>query len=76
MALFTVCGRPQPLFCLLHRDVAPFVRAAVERGSTRFFRCLRRREGNWRRAGVALRRVFCNAALGRRVVGFGDREEE
>src|SRR5260370_10252507 len=24
VALFTVFGTPQPLFCLLHRDVAPF----------------------------------------------------
>ena len=37
VALFTVSGRPQPLFCLLHRDVAPFVYAAVERGEYKVF---------------------------------------
>jgi molybdopterin-guanine dinucleotide biosynthesis protein A len=37
VALFTVFGTPQPLFCLLHRDVAPFVYAAVDRGQYKVF---------------------------------------
>jgi molybdopterin-guanine dinucleotide biosynthesis protein A len=37
VALFTVLATPQPLFCLLHRDVAPFVYAAVERGEYKVF---------------------------------------
>jgi molybdenum cofactor guanylyltransferase len=30
--MFTVDGRPQPGFCLLHKDVKPFLSAALERG--------------------------------------------
>jgi molybdopterin-guanine dinucleotide biosynthesis protein A len=30
--MFTVDGRPQPGFCLLHKDVKPFLSAAIERG--------------------------------------------
>jgi molybdenum cofactor guanylyltransferase len=30
--MFTVDGRPQPGFCLLHKDVAPFLSAALELG--------------------------------------------
>ncbi len=37
VALFTVFGTPQPLFCLLHRDVAPFVSVAVELGEYKVF---------------------------------------
>jgi molybdopterin-guanine dinucleotide biosynthesis protein A len=37
VALFTVFGTPQPLFCLLHREVAPFVYSAVERGEHKVF---------------------------------------
>lgn len=32
VALFTVDGRPQPALCLMHREVAPFANAAIERG--------------------------------------------
>lgn len=32
VALFTVDGRPQPALCLVHREVAPFVDGAIERG--------------------------------------------
>ncbi len=30
--MFRVEGRPQPGFCLVHREVLPFLRAALERG--------------------------------------------
>jgi len=30
--MFTVDGRPQPGFCLLHKEVAPFLSAALEQG--------------------------------------------
>jgi molybdopterin-guanine dinucleotide biosynthesis protein A len=30
--MFDVDGRPQPGFCLLHKDVLPFLSAAIERG--------------------------------------------
>ncbi len=37
VAMFTVEQVPQPLLCLLHREVAPFVRKAVERGEFKVF---------------------------------------
>ncbi len=37
VAMFTVEGVPQPLFCLLHREVAPFVREAMQRGRYKVF---------------------------------------
>ena len=37
MAMFTVEGVPQPLFCLLHRDVTLFVHEAVQRGEYKVF---------------------------------------
>jgi len=37
VALFTVFGRPQPLFSLLHRDVAQFVSEAVSRCEYKVF---------------------------------------
>lgn len=40
VAMFTVDGRPQPALCLLHKDVAPFVRRAVGRGEFKLFSAL------------------------------------
>jgi molybdopterin-guanine dinucleotide biosynthesis protein A len=37
IAMFTVEGVPQPLFCLLHRDVTLFVHEAVQRGEYKVF---------------------------------------
>ena len=37
VALFTVDGRPQPALCLLHKDVSPFVSAAVTRHEFKLF---------------------------------------
>ncbi|HEX4576893.1 MAG TPA: molybdenum cofactor guanylyltransferase [Edaphobacter sp.] len=37
VAMFTVDGLPQPLICLLHKDVRPFVREAMERGQYKVF---------------------------------------
>jgi molybdopterin-guanine dinucleotide biosynthesis protein A len=37
VAMFTVGGVPQPLLCLLHRDVAPFVHEAMQRGEYKVF---------------------------------------
>ena len=37
VAMFTMGGTPQPLLCLLHRDIAPFVRAAVETSRLKVF---------------------------------------
>jgi molybdenum cofactor guanylyltransferase len=38
MAILTVDGRPQPALCLLHKDVLPFVKEAMERGGFKLFR--------------------------------------
>ena len=38
MAMLTVDGRPQPALCLLHKDVLPFVKQAMERGDFKLFR--------------------------------------
>ena len=38
MAMLTVDGRPQPALCLLHKDVLPFVKRAMERGVFKLFR--------------------------------------
>lgn len=37
VAMFTVDGVPQPLFCLLHRDVVLFVHEAMQRGRYKVF---------------------------------------
>jgi molybdopterin-guanine dinucleotide biosynthesis protein A len=37
VAMFTVGGVPQPLFCLLHREVALFVHEAMQRGEYKVF---------------------------------------
>jgi len=40
VAMFTVGERPQPALCLVHRDVAPFVTGAMERGEFKLFQVL------------------------------------
>ena len=37
VALFTVDGRPQPALCLVHQEIAPFVKGAVQRGEFKLF---------------------------------------
>jgi molybdenum cofactor guanylyltransferase len=39
--MYTVDGRPQPGFCLLHKDLAPFLTAALERGEYKLLPALR-----------------------------------
>jgi molybdenum cofactor guanylyltransferase len=38
MAMLTVDGVPQPALCLLHKDVLPFVKQAMDRGVLKLFR--------------------------------------
>jgi molybdopterin-guanine dinucleotide biosynthesis protein A len=65
VVLFTVFGTPQPLFCLLHRDVAPFVYAAVERGQYKVFPVLENAgEELAERQQLPLRQVFRNLPWG------------
>jgi molybdopterin-guanine dinucleotide biosynthesis protein A len=61
VAMFTVDGVPQPLFCLLHEDVGPFVRAAMGRGQFKVFPVLEAAGNELAvRRGVASERVFLN----------------
>lgn len=41
LAMFIVDDRPQPALCLLHRDVAPYVREAVAGGELKLLRVLK-----------------------------------
>ena len=61
VAMFTVDGVPQPLFCLLHEEVAPFVREAMGRGQYKVFPVLEA-AGNElaARRGVSPGRAFLN----------------
>jgi molybdenum cofactor guanylyltransferase len=53
MAMLTVNGRPQPALCLLHKDVLPFVKEAMERGEFKVFRVFEEAERELSvRAGV------------------------
>ncbi len=61
VAMFTVCGVPQPLLCLLHKEVTPFVRAAMARQEYKVFPVLKgAAEELARRRGVGLEQVFVN----------------
>jgi molybdenum cofactor guanylyltransferase len=65
VALFTVFGTPQPLFCLLHREVAPFVRRAMERGEYKVFPVLEMAGKELAaRQGVPLYQTFRNPSWG------------
>jgi molybdenum cofactor guanylyltransferase len=61
VALFTVDGRAQPTLCLLHREVTPFARRAMEQREYKLWPVL---EGAARelaaRSGVALDQVLWN----------------
>ena len=53
MAILTTDGRPQPALCLLHKDVLPFVKQAMERGEFKLFRVFEEAERELSvRAGV------------------------
>jgi molybdopterin-guanine dinucleotide biosynthesis protein A len=61
VAMFTVDGVPQPLFCLLHKEVATFVRDAMQRGQYKVFPVL---EGAAKelavRQGISADQAFLN----------------
>jgi molybdopterin-guanine dinucleotide biosynthesis protein A len=44
MAMLTVDGRPQPALCLLHKDILPSVKQAMERGEFKLFRAFEEAE--------------------------------
>jgi molybdenum cofactor guanylyltransferase len=65
VAMFTVDGRPQPALCLLHREVAPYVRRAVERKDFKLLPVLEAAaKGLAEQQGVGLEKVFLNLPWG------------
>ncbi len=80
VAMFTVSGRPQSTFCLLHQEVAPYVRRAIERCEFKVFSMLEV-AGNAlaERQGVPLEQAFVNlpwdenAEFGGRTSSLQDR---
>ncbi|MGD0445272.1 MAG: molybdenum cofactor guanylyltransferase [Edaphobacter sp.] len=61
VAMFTVGGVPQPLLCLLHKDVAPFVREAMQVGKYKVFPVLEEAAVKLaERRGLILAKVFLN----------------
>jgi molybdenum cofactor guanylyltransferase len=63
IAMFTVEGVPQPLFCLLHREVTLFVHDAIQRGEFKVFPVLEAAGKELAaRQGVALGMAFFNLA--------------
>ena len=72
VAMFTVGERPQPTVCLLHRQVTPYVRRAVERGELKVYPVLeeagRALAG---KQGMNFDRVFVNLPWSDDVVADG-----
>ena len=65
VAMFTVFGTPQPLFALLHRDLAQFVSDAVSRGEYKVFPVLEKAGKELaERQRLPLRHVFINLHWG------------
>jgi molybdopterin-guanine dinucleotide biosynthesis protein A len=63
IGMFTVEGVPQPLFCMLHKDVAPFVREAMRCGRYKVFPELESAAKKLAvRLGVSLTDTFFNTA--------------
>ncbi len=61
IAIFTVDGVPQPLFCMLHREVAAFVDEAMQHGEYKVFPVLGAAGKELAaRQGVLLDRAFFN----------------
>jgi molybdopterin-guanine dinucleotide biosynthesis protein A len=71
VAMFTVDGVPQPLFCLLHEEVAPFVREAMGLGQYKVFPVLEAAGIELAaRRGVAAGRTFLNSVWEERAESF------
>ena len=65
VALFTVDGLPQPTFCMLHKEVMPYVQHAMERGEFKVFPVLEEAGRELaERQGVILGRAFFNLPWG------------
>jgi len=76
VAMFTVDGVPQPLFCLLHEEVAPFVREAMRLGQYKVFPVLEAAGIELAtRRGVAAGRTFLNSVWEERAESFAKPSE-
>jgi molybdopterin-guanine dinucleotide biosynthesis protein A len=82
LAMFTVDGVPQPTLALVHRDVAPFVTSAVERGEFKLYPVLERagkelaaKQGVW--LGIAFPNLPWNdqSAFQAEPTLYGSRQE-
>jgi molybdenum cofactor guanylyltransferase len=61
LAMFTVYGRRQPAFCLLHKEVTPYVQDAIGRGTYELFAVLEEAAKDLAtNRGVSLGRIFSN----------------
>ncbi len=80
VAMFTVGGVPQPLFCLLHSEVRPFIREAMQRGAYKVFPVLAGAAVELAmQTGVGVAQVFLNRVWeedAEFVVEPGDCDEE
>jgi molybdopterin-guanine dinucleotide biosynthesis protein A len=73
VAMFTVEGRPQPALCLLHQEVAPYVRDAVEKGEFKLLQVLEAAAKELAvRQGMGLEVVFLNLPWGEEGALLGD----
>jgi molybdopterin-guanine dinucleotide biosynthesis protein A len=74
IAMFTVDGVPQPLFCLLHREVTLFVHEAILRGDYKVFPVLEAAGKELAATrGVILGKAFLNLPWNERSVFSGSR---
>ena len=77
VAMFTVGGVPQPLFCLLHREVAGFVREAMLRGEYKVFPVLKEAAMELAmRQGVGERDAFLNTVWDEREAAIEPRGDK
>jgi molybdenum cofactor guanylyltransferase len=71
VAMFTVDAVPQPLFCLLHEEVVPFVRKAMRLGQYKVFPVLEAAGIELAaRRGVAAGSTFLNSVWEERAESF------
>jgi molybdopterin-guanine dinucleotide biosynthesis protein A len=71
VGIFTVDGVPQPLFCVLHKEVEPFVREAMKSGRYKVFPVLESAAKELSaRHGVPLEDAFFNTIWERTVDSF------
>lgn len=72
VAMFTVEGRPQPALCLLHKEVAPYVRDTVGKGQFKLLQALEAAAKELAvRQEMGLEAVFLNLPWGQDIAFLG-----